>query len=99
MFVIAEECEFVKGSECGPSEYELAKASFLHIATMAKLPKNFIDFLKMSIEEHSTYADPITIKYAKVDCFGEKHGKNVDMETINETSIANVAYMALHSDY
>ena len=91
---------FVYCDECGPDHWEFFIASMEHRKIIAQFPKEFKDFVFLSKEEHSKFADPITIKYAKINCFAEKQDINiVDISSINETSIANIAYMALHSNY
>lgn len=89
--------------ECGPTNEEFAEASLKYVETMKKLPA-FDDYIKLSIKEHSEFADPITVKYCRSDCFVRnniKTGKEYvfEDEHIMQTSIGNIAYMALYSNY
>jgi len=85
------------------SNREFAKETINFVSTLKRRPVNF---LSLSMSEQSEYADPITKKYATNEKFIIEQLNNINMSDLyknasrlNETSIANIAYLAIHSDY
>lgn len=89
----------------GPTEEEFHFASLEHAKIIPFIPQNIS---MLTIEEQAQFADPITKKYATNSTFSlrnllghkiiynEKYYEQACSE-INRTSIANLAYMTLHS--
>jgi hypothetical protein len=93
------------------SEWEMFTSSMEHMDTIKRMPPIFKD---LSMVDQATYADPITKKYALVREFALRGligfpvpNENLPLPRmckplkteINRTSIANLAYMAIHSEF
>ncbi len=77
---------------------EFQKSSIQHFHDIQNRPNNLVN---LPIDEQAKWADPITKKYATnikfvMQCLQECEDIS---SNLNMTSVCNVAYLAIHSEY